>query len=76
MAGEMTASAAKTPPVSRMVEPITGPRVAPSELKAWEKVSRKWAVRGSPRDAERGLAATCNRVTPLAMTNRDRSTRA
>ncbi|MNE52173.1 hypothetical protein D3C80_1468340 [compost metagenome] len=65
-----TAPAAKTPPVSRTCAPSHGPTVAPRELKAWEKTRRKCELFLEPSSATRGLAATCSRVTPEAMTNR------
>ena len=64
-----TAPAANTPPVSSTDDPRNGPSVVPSELKNWEKLSRACDPVAVPRPATRGLAATCSRVTPEAMTN-------
>ena len=70
----MMASAAKTPPVNRIGAAISGPRVVPRELKNCEKFSRACELFGLPRAATRGLAPTCSRVTPDAITNRAIST--
>ena len=70
VAAVTTAPAAKTPPVSRTCEPSQGPTVVPSELKACDRFRRLEAPLGLPSSATSGLAATCSRVTPEAMTNR------
>ncbi len=68
------ASAANTPPVSRIGAAIAGPSVVPRELKNCEKFRRACEWRGVPRAATSGLAATCRMVTPEAMMNRAIST--
>ncbi len=43
--------------------------MVPSELNAWAKVRRLWAVLGSPSMETSGLATTWTMVIPAASTN-------
>jgi hypothetical protein len=66
----ITTSFLKMSPLSRKFAPNHRPQAAPSELKACDRFRRKDAPSGLPIEAISGLAATCSRVTPEAITNR------
>ncbi len=58
-----------TPPRNMSIDPRYGPITVPRELNAWDRVSRRCDLSGTPSAAARGFAATCSTVIPLAMTN-------